>query len=572
MSYKALYRKYRPTTFSDVVGQEHITDTLKSELSKGKIFHAYLFTGTRGTGKTSCAKILAKAVNCLAPENGDPCCECEACRTIDGGEVMDIVEIDAASNNSVDNIRDLREQVAFTPAKAKYRVYIIDEVHMLTISAFNALLKTLEEPPEHAIFILATTEVHKLPSTILSRCQRFDFKRIDADKITERIKYIASLEDFNVTDGAASMIAAIADGGMRDALSTLDLCVSADKNIDENTVARVCGMAGDEYLTRLADFIKNGETDNALMLVDELYNSSVDMLRLLEDMIQHYRNLMIIKTVKNGRRPIVCSAAQLEKLEMSAETYGIKDIMLTLRVLQDTAVLMQNGNRRSEIELMLIKLCNPTLRTDISSLEQRITALENARVNTPLQNVVAVPTAAESGDGEIKLRRKAEQPVNAVKPIDEEIPPPFACDEVLREPEEVPPPAEENAPEVAVPEQAHAYVPTFDNGKMQANTWQKVLEDLALSAPLLGGILNGSDAYIDGDFLLVDSRNPQFAELMNSGNGIYRDKLRRSVETVTGRTFKLGPYRKKTDAPVTNSLQTLRNRLKDFSVPDKADK
>ena len=569
MSYKALYRKYRPATFSDVVGQEHITETLKSELSEGKIFHAYLFTGTRGTGKTSCAKILAKAVNCISPENGDPCCKCEACRTIDSGEVMDIVEIDAASNNSVDNIRDLREQVAFTPAAAKYRVYIIDEVHMLTLSAFNALLKTLEEPPAHAIFILATTEVHKLPSTILSRCQRFDFKRIDADKIAERIKYIAGLENFTVSDGAASMIAAIADGGMRDALSTLDLCVSADKSIDETTVARVCGMAGDDYLSNLAEFIKNGETENALMLVDKLYNSSVDMLRLLEDMIQHYRNLMIIKTVKNGRRPIVCSAAQLSRLEKSTESYDIKDIMLTLRILQDTSVLMQNGNRRSEMELMLIKLCNPTLRTDIASLEQRISVLENMKT-------ASAPAPELTSDNEIKLRNKSVSPVAASVITEEEIPLPEYSDEII--PEQVdymPENAQETEPEQILEtssEQAFTPVPSFDNGIMQADIWKKVLKDLSLSAPLLGGILNGSDAYIEGEFLLIDSKNPQFAELMNSGNGVYRDKLRRSVETVTGRTFKLGPYRKKTDAPVTNSLQNLRNRLKDFSVPDKADK
>ena len=233
MSYQALYRKYRPQTFSDVVGQEHITETLKNELSAGKVTHAYLFTGTRGTGKTSTAKILAKAVNCLNPKNGDPCLECESCLSVANGENTDIVEIDAASNNSVDSIRELRDQVNFAPASSKYRVYIIDEVHMLTISAFNALLKTLEEPPEHVIFILATTEVHKLPATILSRCQRFDFRRIDPERICERIQYIAGKEGLTVTDGAASLIAAAADGGMRDALSILDLCASGSKNIDE---------------------------------------------------------------------------------------------------------------------------------------------------------------------------------------------------------------------------------------------------------------------------------------------------------------------------------------------------
>ena len=243
MAYQALYRKYRPKTFSDVVGQEHITNTLKNELSKGKAVHAYLFTGTRGTGKTSCAKILAKAVNCLSPENGDPCLKCESCLSVENGENTDIVEIDAASNNSVDSIRELRDRVAFAPSSSKYRVYIIDEVHMLTISAFNALLKTLEEPPEHVIFILATTEVHKLPATILSRCQRFDFKRIEPDKICGRIKYVASNEGLNITDGAAALIAAAADGGMRDALSVLDLCASAGNDITEETVEKVCGMA-----------------------------------------------------------------------------------------------------------------------------------------------------------------------------------------------------------------------------------------------------------------------------------------------------------------------------------------
>ena len=244
MAYQALYRKYRPQTFSEVVGQEHITETLKIELAARKTVHAYLFTGSRGTGKTSCAKILAKAVNCLNPKDGDPCLSCESCLSVAKGENTDIVEIDAASNNSVDSIRELRDQVSFAPSSSKYRVYIIDEVHMLTVSAFNALLKTLEEPPAHVVFILATTEVHKLPATILSRCQRFDFRRIEADRICERIQYIADKEGLTVTDGAASLIAAAADGGMRDALSILDLCASGSKNIDEETVESVCGMAG----------------------------------------------------------------------------------------------------------------------------------------------------------------------------------------------------------------------------------------------------------------------------------------------------------------------------------------
>lgn len=533
LSYKALYRKYRPSTFSEVVGQEHITETLKSELKTGKIFHAYLFVGTRGTGKTSCAKILAKAVNCLNLANGDPCCECESCKSIKNENAIDIVEIDAASNNSVDNMRELREQVNFTPADAKYRVYIIDEVHMLTISAFNALLKTLEEPPAHVIFILATTEVHKLPSTILSRCQRFDFKRIDSEKIAERIKYIADNEGFTVTDNAAKMIAAIADGGMRDALSTLDLCVSASNNIDEETVAKTCGMAGNEYLINLAYFIKYQDTEKALILVDELYNSSVDMLRLLNELIQHYRNLMIIKTVKGSDKLIVCSTAHLEALKEQANDYDIKDIVLCLRHLQDTLIKMQNGNRRSEMELLLIKMCTPSLVTDLESLERRVSALENGNVSV---NANITPQAEAP-----VIRKKAEPEtrIETPKTIDEDIQPTEEKNEI-----------------------------NSITGQLDSETWADILSELSKSAPLLSGILANSKAYIEGELCLIESANSQFAELMNAANGLYREKLRKAVETITGHSYRLGPYRKK--QVVTNTddpLDALRNKLKDLEIP-----
>ena len=531
MSYKALYRKYRPTTFSDVVGQEHITKTLQSELDSGKIFHAYLFTGTRGTGKTTCAKILAKAVNCTTLSGGDPCGKCDSCLAIDGGEVMDIVEIDAASNNSVENIRELREQVNFTPAVAKYRVYIIDEVHMLTISAFNALLKTLEEPPSHVIFILATTEVHKLPSTILSRCQRFDFKRIEPQIICERIKQIAENEGFSITDNASTMIASLADGGMRDALSTLDLCLSADKSITEETVAKVCGLAGNDYLIKFADYIKNNDIQNALMLTDELYNSSVDMLKLLNDLVLHYRNLMIVKTVKGEHKPIVCSANHLSALIKQAETYSIEDIVLTLRFLQDTCIKMQNGNRRSEMELMLVKLCNPALRHDIDSLERRVAALE--KMPKTVQTVVT----------EIPEIPMAEPTVNSVSNTEEE-------------------PISKGTPEVEKP-----VAPT---GPVGNDIWVAILDELGKSAPLLRGILNNSRAFIEGEFFLVDCENPQFAELMNSSNGRYKEILRRAIETITGSSYKLGPYRKRENAENNDPLQALRNKLAELEVPQKS--
>lgn len=555
MSYTAFYRKYRPLTFSDVVGQEHITKTLESQLSVGRIFHAYLFTGTRGTGKTTCAKILAKAVNCLNLKDGNPCGECEACRLISGGEVMDIVEIDAASNNGVDDIRELREQIQFTPANAKYRVYIIDEVHMLTISAFNALLKTLEEPPKHVIFVLATTEVHKLPATILSRCQRFDFKRIDPMRICDRIKMVANNENFSITDSAAYMIASIADGGMRDALSILDLCVAASREVTDEIVTSVCGMAGNEYLLRFADYIKSGNTADALTLVDELYNNSVDMLRLLNELITHFRNLLIVKTVKRENKPIICSAEHLKKLEIQALGFEIAEIMRVMRLLQDTTAKMQSGNRRSEIELCLIKLCSPKLCTDLESLSERVAALEKGLSLAPKAEPVV-----ETQPVEIEIEKKTvseEEAPPKSESVEPEIPSPVIEETINDEPEIItePEPVEiESAP--------------IKDGKLEAAVWKKILTELSKSAPLISGILNDSNAYINGQFLLIETENTQFAELINGKNNIYREKLRKAIETVLGRSFKLGPYRKKAEEQSEDPLEQLKNKLKALEVPN----
>lgn len=530
MAYQALYRKYRPATFSDVVGQEHITETLKNELSDGKIVHAYLFTGTRGTGKTSCAKILAKAVNCLSPENGDPCLKCESCLSVASGENTDIVEIDAASNNSVDSIRDLRDRVAFAPSFSKYRVYIIDEVHMLTVSAFNALLKTLEEPPEHVIFILATTEVHKLPATILSRCQRFDFKRIDPEKIAGRIKFVAEKEGLTVTDGAAALIAAAADGGMRDALSILDLCASADKNIDEETVESVCGMAGGDYLNELAECIKKHDAETALKLIDKLYGSSVDMQRLLGELTSHYRDLMIIKAVKSDDKPIVCSAAKLEALENIAADYDIKDIMRVISVLQSAAANMQSGNRRCEMELTLLKLCIPELSADVASLERRISALEHGR--PPVSAVNPKPDFKETANDVSAVHQDPEN-------SEEEIP--------LPEPPDAVPAVQSGT----------APVPDAD--------WSEVMRILKTSCPLIHGVLNASRAYIKGPYLLIDAPNSQFRSLINSNNGFYKDSIRKAAYSVLGVTYKLGPYTK-SEAKESDPLAALADKLKNFEI------
>ena len=536
MAYTALYRKYRPTVFSDVYGQEHITETLKSELQNGKTVHAYLFTGTRGTGKTTCAKILAKAVNCLNPKDGNPCGECEICKAIAEDKLTDICEIDAASNNGVDDIRTLREQVNFSPSVAKYRVYIIDEVHMLSQSAFNALLKTLEEPPAHVVFILATTEVHKLPSTILSRCQRFDFRRIDPERITDRIKYIAEKEGFTVTDDAAKLIAATADGGMRDALSVLDLCASVSKDVTEETVVSVCAMAGNEYLLKLAGCIKDKNTDEALILLNELHNSSVDMQRLLSELTEHFRDLMIAKAIKEENLPIVCSKKKLQDIKNQASRYDIREIISILEVMQNTAEKMQSGNRRTEMEMMIIRLCNPALGNDLSSLESRISALEI--------NGVAFAGTVKS---EPQKAKSSETPDfisvtdNTADITDEDLPLP----EIPSEEPEFP---QKNA--------------SVSDGALK--NWEDILKILKTSCPIIAGVLHGSNAYIEGDRLLIETDNTQFRSLINGSNTIYRESIRKAAETVLGKSYGLGPYKPKNntsreDDPLPLFAEKLKN-------------
>lgn len=503
MAYQALYRKYRPQAFSDVYGQEHITKILESEIESGKIGHAYLFTGTRGTGKTTCAKILARAVNCENTKDGNPCGECEMCKMILSGEATDIVEIDAASNNSVDDIRDLREKVVFSPAAAKYRVYIIDEVHMLSISAFNALLKTLEEPPEHAIFILATTEVHKLPATILSRCQRFDFRRIESDRIVDRLKYVAQKEEFVLEDDAATLIAAAADGGMRDALSILDLCASSGNKITEADVVSACSMAGNDYLIAMADYICEKNTEGALLLLDKLHNSSVDMNRFLSEIVSHFRDLMIIKTVTGANRPIVCSKARMAALENQAAKFSLPEILAILNILSSSAARMIDSNRRAVMEMTILRLCTPKLRNDTESLELRIAALESAEPRS------------------FKEVSKAEK-------------------------------EETNAVSEQVPAEGQPSQPVLEDSRQpedgQLQNWQDIIEVLKIKNPLMAGVLKGSKAYIEGTRLLIDSENSQFKSLVNGSSGKYREDIKAAAFEVLGRRYNLGPYIKKTTA------------------------
>ena len=524
MAYKALYRKYRPQTFSDVVGQDHIVETLKGELASNKISHAYLFTGTRGTGKTSCAKILAKAVNCDEVKNGDPCLACPSCNLIAADEVTDIVEIDAASNNGVDDIRALREQITFSPTALKYRVYIIDEVHMLSPNAFNALLKTLEEPPTHTIFILATTEVHKLPATILSRCQRFDFRRIEASKICERIEYIAKEENFSITPQASALIAAAADGGMRDALSILDLCLSFSNEITEKTVTDVCGMSGNEYLNKLSDCIIKSDAEAALTLIDELHKNSVDMLRLCNDLSSHFRDIMIIKTVSSKTKPVVCSSEQLKVLESKAQAFDIKDIMRCLSMLSSCLSNMQTSDRRSIFEMTVIKLCNPALCEDYESLEKRVRNLESG---------ITVSKVVPQKEEEPEITKPEEK----VQEIKEEPP-------VKTEPKF-----------------------TEENAETPIKEWKEIMKILEKSCPPIFGVLNGSKAYIQGTYLLIDAPNPMFRDFVKKDDSVYRNAIKKAATTVLGKSYKLGPYKAQTVSEAEDPLKALNEKLKNLEIP-----
>lgn len=356
--YLALYRKYRPRTFDDVISQEHITTTLKNQIKNGSAAHAYLFTGSRGTGKTTCAKILAAAVNCLSPKDGNPCLECESCREILNGSATDIVEMDAASNRGVDDVRQLRDEVSYSPVSCKYRVYIIDEVHMLTPEAFNALLKTLEEPPEHVKFILATTELHKVPATIVSRCQRFEFRRIDAAQSAERLLEVAKKEGAQLDEDAALLISRLSDGGMRDALSLLDRCVSSDKRVTAQTVRDCAGVADDKYLFDFSEMIANGDVGGCIRLLSELHKASKDMALIVDELSLHFRDLMLCKTAPGDKSLLSCMPNEYDDAAKCAEMFTLGDILRCLTLLRECADGMgKTRQRKTFAEMCFVKMC-----------------------------------------------------------------------------------------------------------------------------------------------------------------------------------------------------------------------
>ena len=377
--HQALYRKWRPQSFDEVYGQDHITSILKYELENSSFSHAYLFCGSRGTGKTTCAKILAKAVNCLDLKDGSPCGKCEACRAIDSGSTTDVLEMDAASNNGVDNIRDIRDEVVYSPSNLKFRVYIIDEVHMLSASAFNALLKTLEEPPEHVVFILATTELHKLPATIVSRCQRFDFRRISTTVLKDHLLRIAESEGIEIDEDAAVMLAKHAQGGMRDAISLLDLCAGGHRRIDAKLVEETVGTSGRGALVDVVRAIANKDYDTIFSFVDSIVQSSKDITVFWQDLISVYRDILVVKTSKNASAYLDLTDNEIETLTAVSSMFTSEQLSYHCDMLREAHVSMLRAGavRRIVAELTLVRMCDERLSTSPEAMLSRISALEN---------------------------------------------------------------------------------------------------------------------------------------------------------------------------------------------------
>lgn len=500
--YKALYRKWRPMTFDDVISQQHITDTLKNQIKSGKTAHAYLFTGSRGTGKTTCARILAKAVNCPNMKDGNPCLECDICRDAENGSLTDIIEIDAASNNGVDDIRDLRDGAVYTPERGSHKIYIIDEVHMLSPSAFNALLKIMEEPPPYIMFILATTEIHKVPATIASRCQRYDFRRIRPQDIASRLKYIAQQENLNLTSDGAFLIAKLADGGMRDAVSLLDQCSVCSEIIDAETVSNAGGIAGRDYLYEILDAIADKNTAKALSVTGNLYDMSKDLTRLCEELITQLRNIMLIQvSPKTAESLIVCMPDELEKLNVLSKKISLEEVMNELSALQKCRENMSRVmNRRVEFEMTLIKLCgnknNSPETIDNSEFYDKIKQLEN-KINSISAGNIPAPVKKQSQSDVLT----ANNPVRDTEPI----------------------------PNVDIKN-------IKQEDMIVCSKWNEIVEELKNIKPDLAGTLDGSYALTAGNVIFITSKNRMFVHVFKNfkENAI---ALSNAINTVLGQRY-----------------------------------
>ena len=572
--YRALYRKWRPQRFEDVVGQRAIVAALKNQIAAGRVGHAYLFTGVRGTGKTTCAKIFAKAVNCLDPQNGDPCGQCAVCRGIDDGSILDVVEMDAASNNGVDDIRDLRDETAYTPSTCRYKVYIIDEVHMLSTAAFNALLKTLEEPPAHVIFILATTEIQKVPATIRSRCQRYDFTRISPEDIAGRVAQVAGAEGLALTEGAAGLIARLADGALRDALSILDTCAGVTGQIDEDVVRRMAGVTDRSYLFRMSDALAARDAASALAELAALRQQSVDVKRLTEELIAHYRSLMLA-ALPGGRELLSGVSPEEEDLYLAkGPALGQREAVRAIRALGGALEHMARGSdQRIELELALFNLTAPDAQPAPAPAAAQASPAPAARPQPAAQPQPAVRPFASGPVPAPAAEAPAAQPApqaapaaeaqpdpDSLPPWDEpsQTPPPPAEAAPARDEPLPPPPAEEEAApppveDAPAAQPAFAADPQLDKPRRVAGReinpypqWPEVVDRIRDTDPMLYGYLKKSKAYFDGVRVLIDG-GKTFRDFIRVNKGSQR-LIKKLIADVSGIAVPIGPYEPETSA------------------------
>ncbi len=558
--YQALYRKWRPKTFADVIGQEHITETLRRQVAEGRTSHAYLFTGTRGTGKTTCAKILAKAVNCESPENGDPCGKCPACVGLDSGGFLDVLELDAASNNGVDQVRALRDEAVYSPANVRKRVYIVDEVHMLSTAAFNALLKILEEPPEHLMFILATTELHKVPATILSRCQRFSFRRIRPEDAAKRLRYVAEQEHIDLRPDGAELLSRLADGALRDALSLLDQCAAAGGTIDAAAVLDVLGLAGNLQTARLMELILNRNAQEALLLLDELYKGGKDMGAVLSELSTLTRDLLLQKTAPKGGAALLSGgydAAALDRLGKNVPAVRFLHLASTLQ--KASADLYASVNRRLDAELCLLRLCDESLSGDLTALEARIARLEDnqtARAKLSNRPAAAAPPLEQAPPPP----REAPAPQKPPDPPPWEEGPPLPEEPPMAEepgqrvydiPEEAPPPPAPKAPPPAPA--AAEKAPAMDGG-----WWRTLIENCKNRlSPMYRPFLGMCSGFLEGDLLTVCA--PDDLTLGRLDNDRVREAVAQEAEALTGAPVRLAL--RTGEPPMSSPEENLKNLL-----------
>ena len=617
--YRALYRKWRPQRFEDVVGQRAIVTALKNQITANRVGHAYLFTGVRGTGKTTCAKIFAKAVNCLHPVNGDPCGECEICKGIDNGSILDVVEMDAASNNGVDDIRDLRDETAYTPSACKYKVYIIDEVHMLSTAAFNALLKTLEEPPAHVIFILATTEIQKVPATILSRCQRYDFTRIGPEDIARRVEYIAGEEKLELSPDGAELIARLADGALRDALSILDTCAGVTAKIDADVVRRTAGVTDRSYLFRISDALEAQDGATALAQLAQLRQQSVDVKRLTEELIAHYRALMLA-ALPGGQSLLSGVSPEEEALYLEkGPQLGQREAIRAIRALGSALEHMTRGSdQRIELELALFGLSEPPQQPQAVPVQAApvraavqpaapqpfasATAVQPfASAPTPQPPIPSVPVvqpAAEPKPVKAEPSVPSEISVEQTSPVQTEELPPLPEEPPVQQAGMLPwdePAAQAAQPAASVPAElepvpqpeppkpaptpAAKPVPEKPQDAGQEGTalypyWPQVVQQLQEKDPMLYTYLRKSKAYFDGTRVLIDG-GKTFRDFIRANKDSQR-LIKKLIKDVSGTAVPIGPYEPKSAGKtVSNAEQSLRALEKlglDVSIEDSARK